>query len=395
MKELEILLGNRWVLKSENKELYYKIRDAAGEIRKFTSEKMGCHLIENALLVKLEKIPVIPETFMGVQDFTSKEEYAFLCVLLMFLEDKDAGEQFILSQLTEYVAVNMPGETVDWTMYTNRRRLIKVLRYAISQKMLKITDGSDDAFMDSDTGEVLYESTGASRYFMRTFSRDIMGYARPEDFQQSEWFDIDEDKGIARRQRVYKRLLFSPGMYKRDGSQEDFEYLKYYGHRLSDDLEKMFDCRMHIHRGSAYMMLGEDCHMGKDFPSGNVLSDIVLLVLGKLQEKIRSRQWKTESDETCVVSDLEFEQVIQTVKREYAGGFAKKYREMPDGEFTSIITEEMERWMFIKVLQETRQVRIYPAAGKICGRYPEDFEQKLERNLMKKEQGKMESEEEA
>ena len=164
MKELEILLGNRWVLKSENKELYYKIRDAAGEIRKFTSEKMGCHLIENALLVKLEKIPVIPETFMGVQDFTSKEEYAFLCVLLMFLEDKDAGEQFILSQLTEYVAVNMPGETVDWTMYTNRRRLIKVLRYAISQKMLKITDGSDDAFMDSDTGEVLYESTGTEEH---------------------------------------------------------------------------------------------------------------------------------------------------------------------------------------------------------------------------------------
>ena len=29
MRELEILLGNRWVLKAENKELYYKIRDAA------------------------------------------------------------------------------------------------------------------------------------------------------------------------------------------------------------------------------------------------------------------------------------------------------------------------------------------------------------------------------
>lgn len=236
MRELEILLGNRWVLKAENKELYYRIRDAAAEIRKFTAEKMGCQLIENALLVKLEKIPVIPEPFMGVQEFTAKEEYAFLCVVLMFLEDKDAGEQFILSQLTEYIALHMPGETVDWTLYTNRRRLIKVLRYAISQSMLKITDGSDEAFMDSVTGEVLYESTGASRYFMRTFSRNIMGYTRPEDFKQSDWFDINEDKGIARRQRVYKRLLFAPGMYRRDGSQEDFEYLKYYGRRLSEDL---------------------------------------------------------------------------------------------------------------------------------------------------------------
>ena len=378
MRELEILLGNRWVLKAENKELYYKIRDAAPEIRKFTSEKMGCQLIENALLVKLEKIPVLPETFMGVQEFTSREEYAFLCVLLMFLEDKDAGEQFILSQLTEYAAVHMPGEAVDWTVYTNRRRLIKVLRYAIAQEMLKITDGSDEAFMDSETGEVLYESTGASRYFMRTFSRDIRGYDKPEDFAQSDWFDIDEDKGIARRQRVYKRLLFAPGMYRGDGAPEDFEYLKYYGRRLSDDLEKLFDCRVHIHKGSAYLMLGEDCRIGKEFPSANVLADIVLLVLSAMQEKIRAGVWKTEPDETCVVSDLEFEQVIGKAKRDFARGFAKKYREMPDGEFVRVIKEEMERWMFSRELKETRQVRIYPAAGKLCGRYPEDFADKTE-----------------
>ncbi len=378
MRELEILLGNRWVLKAENKELYYKIRDAAPEIRKFTSEKMGCQLIENALLVKLEKIPVLPETFMGVQEFTSREEYAFLCVLLMFLEDKDAGEQFILSQLTEYTAVHMPGEAVDWTVYTNRRRLIKVLRYAITQDMLKITDGSDEAFMDNVTGEVLYESTGASRYFMRTFSRDIRGYDKPEDFAQSDWFDIDEDKGIARRQRVYKRLLFAPGMYRGDGAPEDFEYLKYYGRRLSDDLEKIFDCRVHIHKGSAYLMLGEDCRIGKEFPSANVLADIVLLVLGEMQKKIRAGAWKTENDETCVVSDLEFGQVIGKVKRDFAHGFAKKYREMPDGEFVRVIAEEMERWMFSRELKETRQVRIYPAAGKLRGRYPEDFTDKTE-----------------
>lgn len=27
MKELEVLLNQRWVLKSENKELYYQLRD--------------------------------------------------------------------------------------------------------------------------------------------------------------------------------------------------------------------------------------------------------------------------------------------------------------------------------------------------------------------------------
>ena len=31
MKELEVLLNQRWVLKSENKELYYQLRDAIGD----------------------------------------------------------------------------------------------------------------------------------------------------------------------------------------------------------------------------------------------------------------------------------------------------------------------------------------------------------------------------
>ena len=77
MKELEILLNQRWVLKSEDKTLYYKIRDSLGEIRRFATEKMGCQLIENSLLVKLEKIPAIPENGMGIEEFSSKDEYAF------------------------------------------------------------------------------------------------------------------------------------------------------------------------------------------------------------------------------------------------------------------------------------------------------------------------------
>lgn len=94
MKELEVLLNQRWVLKSENKELYYQLRDAIGDIRKYASDKLGCQVTENALMVKMEKIPVIPENFMGILDFSSKEEYAFLCILLMFLEEKDTQEQF-------------------------------------------------------------------------------------------------------------------------------------------------------------------------------------------------------------------------------------------------------------------------------------------------------------
>ena len=373
MKELEILLNRRWVLKAEDKELYYRIRDAIGEVRKFSSEKLGCQVTENALMVKMEKIPVVPETFMGILDFSSKEEYAFFCILLMFLEDKDAQEQFILSQLTEYIAANMPGEPVDWTVYTSRRRLIKVLRYAVEQGILGITDGNDDAFMDDADGEVLYENTGVARYFMRNFSKDITDYEKPEDFLESDWFAMDEDRGIARRHRVYKRLLFAPGMYRREGSEEDFEYLKYYGRRLTEDMEQNFDCHVHIHKGSAYVMLGDDCRMGTVFPGNNVLSDIVLLVLAEIRQRVEQKEWNLQQDEVCVVDSVVFEQQLRKIKQTYGKGFSKNYREMPESEFVKTVMDEMELWMLIKKDEKAHQVSIYPAAGKLRGQYPSDF----------------------
>lgn len=56
--------------------------------------------------------------------------------------------------------------------------------------------------MDDEGGEVLYENTGASRYFMKSFSKDIMEYTKPEDFQKVtglKWMKteaLQEDTGF-------------------------------------------------------------------------------------------------------------------------------------------------------------------------------------------------------
>ena len=250
---------------------------------------------------------------------------------------------------------------------------MKVLRYAVEQGIVKVTDGSDDVFMDEESGEVLYENTGASRYFMRNFSRDIMEYTRPEDFRESDWFEMNEDRGIARRHRVYKRLLFSVGMYRNAGAEEDFEYLKYYGRRLAEDLEQNFDCQVHIHKGSAFLLSGEDCHIGTTFPGNNALSDILLLCCAKIREKVESGVWKTGNDDTVRVEEIEFEQMLREVKAESGSGFTKNYREMPEGEFVREITENLERWTFIKCEEKEHQVIIYPSAGKMTGCYPDDY----------------------
>ncbi len=383
MDTLEILLDRRWIIKSENKELYYKVRDELPEIRRFLTEKMGCQILENSLLVKLEKIPVLPDTCMGIEDFKDKESYAFLCILLMFLEEREAEEQFVLSQITEYVSANMPEGSVDWTLYSHRRQLIRMLRYAVSQSLIRVTDGSDVAFMDGQDGEVLYENTGASRYFMRNFSRDILTFEKPEDFMESDWFQVDEDRGIARRQRVYKRLFFSPGMYRGKDSEEDFEYLKYYGHRLKEDIESQMDCQVDIYKGSAFLLTGESNHMGTIFPGKSVLGDILLLVGSVIRERAADGTWQVQASEYIEVDRIEFENMLRDVKRKYGSGFSKNFRELTETEFIRAVLAEMYRWTFIESREEDHKIRIYPSAVRLCGTYPQNFEQTSDRKERK------------
>ena len=116
MKDLEKLLENYWIIKDDDKDLYYSVKDSLPEYKNFLNEKLGYHVIINPNLIKLEKLPGISEPWMGIQEFESTMEYAFLCLLLMFLEDMEREEQFVLSNITEFIQGNFSkDEKVDWT----------------------------------------------------------------------------------------------------------------------------------------------------------------------------------------------------------------------------------------------------------------------------------------
>lgn len=95
----EKLLENYWFVKDINEEEYNSVKhDLSDETQKFIKDKLGYKLIVNPYLVKLEKIPGIPKPFMGILEFDTKMEYIFLCLILIYLEERSRGEQFILSR---------------------------------------------------------------------------------------------------------------------------------------------------------------------------------------------------------------------------------------------------------------------------------------------------------
>ena len=368
-EELEALLSKHWILKSEDRELYYQIRDHAQEIRKFVTERLGCPMIENQLLIKVERIPAVPKPFMGIQEFRSPREYAFFSMLLMFLEEH-AEDQFILSQLTEFIAGNLPGGGVDWTSYQERRRLVRVLQYAESQGMLKRTDGSEDSFVESQK-DVLYENTGVSLYYMRSFSEDIMHYRGLEDFLNSGWYEVDEDKGLVRRHRVYRRLLFAPGLYRSEGAEGDYEYLKNQGARMREELSVLLSLRLEISKGGAMLLLSDDSGLGEAFPGSSTMSDILLLVLDAIQKRVQSEVWKTDVRDCIVLEEPEFDALLREVRSENLSRFSKVYRDLPEGDFLKEVKAQMMLWTFLTRDAEIGRLRLEPSCAKLAGRYVE------------------------
>ena len=371
MKPLEVLLSKRWILKNRDKELYYQLKDEIGKSRDFLTEKLGYQAIVTPNLIKLEKIPAYAQNWMGIQEFSDHLEYIFLCMILMFLEERDLGEQFVLSMLTEYIQGNIKEEQIDWTIYSYRRHLVKVMKYCVKVGILEIDDGSEDNFMKSDEGEVLYQNTGASRYFMKNFSRDISDYQKQEDFLKEEWIGMNEDRGIIRRQRVYRSLLMSPGIYLNDDTEEDFAYVRHYRGMIQEELNRFFDCELQLHKTSAFLVMGEDSNLGKSFPEENTLSDIVLLWCGLFRQKINDGDIEVPIGEDIVISTQQFVAISEECKRRYGNGWIKTYREMTMGEFCNKLKEYMIIMEMIKEIYD--QIMVYPIVGKVEGCYPKDF----------------------
>lgn len=379
MKVLEVLFNRRWILKSRERELYYQVKEAlaSGEEKKFIREKLGYQVLINPYMIKLEKLPAVPENHMGISEFHEPIEYVFFCIVLMFLEEKEAEEQFVLSELTEYVQSQYQKETIDWTVYRYRRHMIKVMKYCVDCGILKVNDGNEEGFAKDDTSEVLYENTGVSRYFMKNFTQDIMNYTMPGDFEKGEWIDLNEDRGIVRRQRVYRRLLMSMGMYKDVDAEEDFAYVRNYRNMIQGDFEKWFDCELQVHSSSAFLILGEDCRLGRSFPEENTLSDIVLLFYQLLLDEIGAKKIGIPLNEQLCIPKEQFQRLVERCKEKFGAGFNKTYREMTFAEFYREVYAYMENLMLIEM--ERGDVLIRSVAGKIMGKYPEDF-QKGEKN---------------
>ncbi|MCL4515645.1 MAG: TIGR02678 family protein [Firmicutes bacterium] len=374
MKEFEALLENYWIIKEQDKELYQTLKDASPRLKPFLESRLGYRLLINPYLIKLEKLPGKVEGWMGIEEFEDRLEYAFLCLLLVFLEDYGVQEQFVLSQVTEFIQSTFPGEEkIDWTLYRHRKYLVKVLNFAANLGLIRVDDGDDRDFTMTVETEVLYENTGVSRYFVRNFSRNILSYANWRDLEDDEWLEMDRERGAVRRHRVYRRIFLSPAVYAEGADDPDFLYIKNFRSTIQKEIEDYLESQLHVHKNSAFLVLNGDKQFKSAFPEQKTISAIVLQVNAELRRLVSAGELQVREDDLILISRNQLERVIDHCRKEFSGGWSKEFREMPDAKLYEEVIAYMSGFSMLEPGSNRQELRLLPLAGKATGRYPEDF----------------------
>lgn len=373
MNEIRTLFENFWICKDTDKETYYKVKRDIPSFQRFVREQLGWKLIHTENLLKLEKRPTHAEAFMGIGEFTDIRDYCILCVVLMYLEDKEEQKQFLLSELIDYVETQLKGYmNIDWTSFTQRKSLVRVLQYMEKLQMLRVYEGKSEAFGAEAGQEVLYENTGYSKYFAASFPTDISAYESWEDFEKTDFEEFRENRGNARINRVYRQLAVCPSMYWEGNEDSDALYLKNQRQWVARYLQENLGGNLEIYKNTACLTWeNEDC-FGIVHPKDAMLPELVLLICARIRKEQEAGRLHREENECIYMTRKEFENMLFVCRKEEGGGWSKEFREMDDRKLVETVLEYMKNWMMIGCEEE--QIRIFPAAVRQTGCYPDDFD---------------------
>lgn len=372
------LLENFWILREQDTETYQIIRDRENALKDYVLDKLGYHLIIHRYFAKLEKIPALPEAWMGIELFQQPRDYAVLCCVLAYLESITGYEQFLLSDLCSEVQALYPGElALDWRNYEHRKSLVRVLQLLTELGMLTVVDGETMTFGQNEGTEVLYEVSVVARYFMRSYPKDLFLLQSKEDILAAEVFEgEDELLGARRRHRIYRQLLLSPSMYRSTAGDADFLYLRNYRARLQDDLEKHTGLQLELYRNTALLIAPEPKSALTLFPDQKGISDLALQFGSVLRQQIDAGLRTLDSLGCVALTLLEFEQIVKLCRERFGFGWSKQFREGLIKHTAEDLLDFMKDWTFAKRSDEGNVILLQPALGRLAGDYPQDFRNK-------------------
>ncbi|RNB82857.1 TIGR02678 family protein [Brevibacillus panacihumi] len=369
------LLRRLWIPRSDIL-VYQAVRDREMVLRSFFNEKLGFRLLIHYEFVKLEKfVSRGIRPWMGLPGLLEVRDYVFFCLLMAFLETKSVDDQFLLSDICEEVKVSYPGQVVvDWTSYEQRKSLVRVLQLAREWELLVVVDGDDLGFTASEQADVLYEATPLVKYFLRAYPRDLMQFETAEDFMR---IVESENETLARRHRVYRQLLLTPGVREEELDDGDWTYLRNQRNVIARDFDETVSMSLELYGHDAMLV-----HYGRSqsltlYPDARAISDVVYFFARAVRGQIDMGELQRQKDGCLLLTPVDFGNLLVQCRTDFGDGWGKALRDLSDKQLAKLLLEEMEAWGLVQRHEQEELIRVMPRLGRIMARYPKDYEKKL------------------
>lgn len=377
---INALMENKWIIKDNEPQLYRMIREEQKVIRKFCNEKLGANLYIHGQFIMLEKIPDHFASWMGIDTFREQDDYTMYCLILVYLEEKISSEQFLLTDICEEIGyIWTSQEKVDWSTFKTRMNFIRAMSYCVEKQLIHQVDGDTNDFKYRQEVDVLYEVTQMSRYVLRSYPEDYQKFNSFSEFNTyyEETSNLEDTE--IRRHRVYRNLLYSPVLLRRQHENE-FAYIRNYRNSIQDDLEKYTYFQLEVSKNLASATNREERRKLTLFPDKKNSSSLILQWFVLLWEEIENEQLVPNEYGEIYLTNMQCENLLEQTKERYQLGWSKTLIEKSISHLMSLLIDEMINWEFCSIEDEV-MIRFYPSSGRLIGEYTQETKDKIKESL--------------
>ncbi|MFG1731171.1 TIGR02678 family protein [Paenibacillus sp. 843] len=370
------LLDNFWIVRKENPDLFYEIKQNEGFLRDYFKDYFRFKLVVGANFAKVEKFQVTPQPSTGISDFKEVKDYVIFYCVLAFLDGK-ASKQFALSDVCQAVVSYYPRNSkgivsedtpaLTWKGnegYKNRLSLVRALKEAVRRCLIEVMDKNIEDFQEKETNDALLRSTGLVKYFMRNISFNVEEKLTLNDIVMLQETQ-ERELGVERKHLLYRKLFLEPALYKHEVSAADFDYLRQYGRHLNEHAEKYYDMNVDVYGSSAFLVKESVGTFRRFFPASNAESNLLIQFATLLRLKIidDSDSLVEQKDGTVILTNIDLDILCRQLIDEHSHGWTTGLKSMSVAEVKNVIKNMLFEWKLAEATQEG-DLKLYDVIGK-------------------------------
>ena len=363
---ITLLFENFWIVRESQPEEYMFLRRHQGFLQKEMKERFGMKLIMKNQYIQLLKRPLVLQDWMGNIGFTTQVDYVILCLAMAYVEGLEANRPFMLEELIREIELMKPERIdLDWSEYTHRKSLVRVIKKMLEFKVIETIQGETDDFEQSETQqEILFITTELARSFLSQAPKSYTQYNSFSDY----WREMNENRYLEGNQKIFQQLMLTPYIQRTPDNEEEFVRLRNYHHHIAPYFDEKTTFHFELYRDYAALTVEQRESSDHIFPSRKVVDEIMI----QLATICRNNQLEKSPYGVITLNKQEWYQLLDELQLEYKSYWSKEFSDKNIEKLSDSLLEKGQGWGLLN--EDNEEIKINPTFSRLVAEMRNDDE---------------------